>query len=112
MDPAAFELRLARLARAVERAASEAPSEARQTALEALAYFAGDLAAHFEAEERALPPASPRRAQHARLRGDLAEIDERARTAGDWPESWRSVAVAFTRFAAALAQHEQSERTR
>jgi len=114
MEPEALELRLARLARTVERAASEAPSEARQTALEALAHFAADLAAHFEQEEReqALPAASPRRAQHARLRGDLAEVDERARSAGDWPESWRAVSVAFNRFAAALEQHEHSERTR
>jgi len=113
MDPSALELRLARLARTVERAASEAPSEARQTALEALAHFADDLTAHFEQEEQeqALPPASPRRAQHARLRGDLAEIDEHARTAGDWPESWRTIAAAFTRFAEALERHELSERT-
>lgn len=111
MDPAALELRLARLARAIERAAIEAPSEARQTALEGLAHFARDLAAHFEQEERTLAPGSPCRAQHARLRGDLAEIDERARTAGDWPESWRAVAAAFSRFAATLEQHERTKRT-
>ncbi len=29
--------------------------------------------------------------------------------AGDWPESWRAVQIAFARFAAALEEHERSE---
>jgi hypothetical protein len=109
MQRAALELRIARLGRAIERAASDAPSEARQTALETLAHFAADLAAHFEEREQALAPASPRRAQHARLRGDLRALEERARSAGDWPESWRSVQREFERFVAALAEYENTE---
>jgi hypothetical protein len=111
MDASALAQRVARVRRAVERAASETPSEARQTALETLSHFARDLAEHFAAEDASLPPGSPRRAQHARLRGDLREIDERARTAGDWPESWRSVAAAFDRFGVALEQYERTETT-
>jgi hypothetical protein len=104
----AIEERLARLSRAVARAAAEEESEARQTALEGLARFACELAAHFEAEEsRAASPFRHR--EHARLRGDLAEIDERARAAGDWPESWRAIAAAFARFAAKLEEHERAE---
>lgn len=101
--------RVARLGRAVERAASVAESESRQTALEGFARFASDLAAHFAAEEARAPVSSHRRAEHARLRGDLAALDERARAAGDWPESWRGVATAFTRFARALDDHERAE---
>jgi len=110
MEQSAQELRLARLGRAIERAASDAPSEARQTALEALAHFARDLAAHFEqqARERMLAPGSPWRAEQARLRGDLQALEERARTAGDWPETWRSVQREFERFAAALQKHERA----
>jgi len=107
MQRAALEQRVARLGRAVARAASEHQSEARQAALEALARFADELAAHFAAEEAGA--SSTRRAEHARLRGDLAEIDGRARAAGDWPESWRAVAAAFARFARALEAHESGE---
>ena len=108
MQRAALEQRVARLGRAVARAASEAPSEARQAALEGLARFADELAAHF-AEEEARAGSSARRAEHARLRGDLEEIELRARAAGDWPESWRAVAAAFARFAHALEAHERVE---
>jgi hypothetical protein len=108
MERAALEERLARLERAVARAAREEPSEARQTALEGLARFAGELARHFADEEARLASAS-RSAEHARLRDDLAEIDRRARAAGDWPESWRAISAAFSRFASALAEHERAE---
>jgi hypothetical protein len=101
--------RVARLGRAVERAASVAESESRQTALEGFARFAGELAAYFAAEEARTSVSPQRRADHARLRGDLAALDERARAAGDWPESWRGVATAFTRFARALDDHERAE---
>jgi hypothetical protein len=105
-DPS-LEQRLARLGRAIGRAASDAPSESRQAALEGLARFSAELAAHFAAEEARERP-SAHAALHARLRGDLAEIDLRARAAGDWPESWRAVATAFGRFAAALEAHERA----
>jgi hypothetical protein len=111
MQRAALEQRVARLGRAVTRAASETPSEARQAALEALARFAGELAAHF-AEEEAGAGSAARRAAHARLRGDLAEIDLRARAAGDWPESWRAIESAFAAFAQALEEHERGEEGR
>jgi hypothetical protein len=108
MERAAIERRLARVARAVDRAASEEPSEARQAALEGIAHFSGELAAHFAAEE-ARAPSPDRRRDHERLRGDLADLDSRARAAGDWPESWRAVAAAFARFARALEEHERAE---
>ena len=108
MERAALEERVARLGRAVARAASEEPSEARQTALEGLTRFAAELARHFaEAESRA--PSAVRSEAHARLRAELSEIDQRARAAGDWPESWRAVSAAFTRFARALDEHERAE---
>lgn len=107
---ATIEQRVARLGRAIARAASDAASESRQMALEGLTRFASELAAHFAAEERDASGGSPGRAAlHARLRGELAEIDARARAAGDWPESWRAVASAFARFAAALEDHEFTE---
>jgi hypothetical protein len=109
MERAALEQRVARLARAVARAAHEDPSEARQTALEGLARFAGELARHFADEEERARGDVHRSAEHALLRADLAEIDRRARAAGDWPESWRSVSASFTRFASALAEHERAE---
>ncbi|HVN40189.1 MAG TPA: hypothetical protein VMW19_18665 [Myxococcota bacterium] len=108
MQREALEQRVARLARAVERAAREPASESRQAALEALARFAGELAAHFtEQESRAATGAH--RDAHARLRAELAEIDRHARAAGDWPESWRAVAASFDRFARALDEHERTE---
>lgn len=108
MQRAALEERVARLGRVVARAASETPSESRQIALEALARFAGELARHFaEAEARA--HAEGANDARARLRAELAEIEQRARAAGDWPESWRAVSAAFTRFARALDEHERAE---
>ena len=108
MQRASLDQRVARLARAVERAAREPASESRQTALEALTRFAGELASHF-AEEETRAATRARHDAHARLRGELAEIDRHARAAGDWPESWRAVAASFDRFARALDEHERTE---
>ena len=83
--------RVARLGRAIARAASEEPSESRQAALEGLSRLADELS-------------------DPQLRADLVAITERARAAGDWPESWRAVAGAFARFAAAWQEHEDSEK--
>ena len=108
MQRTALEERVARLGRAVARAASEEPSESRQTALEGLARFSGELARHF-AEADAHAPSAARSDAQARLRAELAEIEQRARAAGDWPESWRAVSAAFTHFARALVEHERAE---
>jgi hypothetical protein len=102
-----IEQRVARLGRAIGRAASDAPSESRQAALEGLARFSADLSAHFASEEACAGSAASG-AERARLRGELAALGERARAAGDWPESWRAVATAFDRFARALEAHERS----
>ena len=108
MQRAALEERVARLGRTVARAASETPSESRQTALEALARFASELARHFaDADARASDAVASDARAH--LRAELAEIEQRARAAGDWPESWRAVSAAFTRFARALDEHERAE---
>lgn len=108
MQRTALEERIARLGRAVGRAASEEASEARQTALEGLARFAGELARHF-AEVEARGDDAGRSDARASLQGELAEIEQRARAAGDWPESWRAVSDAFARFSRALALHERAE---
>lgn len=107
MERATFEQRVERLTRAVERAASETPSTVRQTALEALASFGRELADHFAEAERKLQGAAPA-ALHARLCGDLRALELRARTAGDWPESWRSIQREFTRFVDKLADYERA----
>lgn len=106
MQRPTFEQRVERLTRAVERAASETPSAVRQTALEALASFGRELADHFAEAERALPAAPA--ALHARLCGDLRALEERARAAGDWPESWRGVQREFARFVASLEDYERA----
>jgi hypothetical protein len=54
-----------------------------------------------------VPPGS---AQRARLCGDLRALEERARTAGDWPESWSGVKREFTRFVAAREEYERMHR--
>jgi hypothetical protein len=113
MERTAFEQRVARLTRTMDRAASEIESEARQTALESLASFSRELAEHFaQAERGMLPgPASRDHALHSRLCGDLRALEARARTAGDWPESWSGVKREFTRFVAALAEYERTHQS-
>ena len=110
MERVLFEQRVARLTRTMERAASEQLSEARRTALESLASFGRELAEHFAEAERIQRDgsASPDPALHRRLCGDLRALEERARTAGDWPESWSGVQREFTRFVAALADYERA----
>jgi hypothetical protein len=108
MQRTALEQRVARLGRAVGRAASEEASEARQVALEGLARFAAELARHF-AEADARGDDAARSDARARLQGELAEIEQRARAAGDWPESWRAVSAAFACFARALVEYERAE---
>ena len=109
MQREVFEQRVARLTRTMERAASEIESEARVTAIEALASFGRELEDHFAESERQAP-APPGKAQRARLRGDLRALEERARTAGDWPESWSGVKREFTRFVTALEDYERMHR--